>query len=265
MADIFGTDWDFAQLEELIQARGDDVIHETGVACPCRKDDAYASTVLQENKPATQRKLHCPQCGGVGWLWRNAKVIKGLITSIESGRNRQLLEMGYAVPGDATFSPSLDAATLYDFDRITFLYPVPVGDGQIIMRNGARLADNGLLPLGLEANEDRLWYEAACVIWCEDENGRIYQQNTDFNVSGKTLTWTGGKPRDGVFYTVKYNAYLEWIIYASPMTRFDRARTLGQRVLLRKVHVAQQNGFDFDTAAKRQQQELEFTTKTTVI
>jgi len=264
MSKVFDVDWDFALLEEVIQSRGDDVIHETGVSCPCRREDAYASTIIQDNKPATQRRLDCEQCGGVGWLWRDAKIVKGLVTSVEAGRNRQLLEMGYAVPGDATFSPSLNAGQLHDFDKITFLYAAPVGDGQIIMRNSANLEDNGLLKLGLEDNEDRLWYEAGCVFWCEDENGRVYQQNTDFTVSGKTLSWVGAKPSDGVFYTVKYNAYLEWIIYATPMTRFDRNRKLGQRVLLRKVHVAYQNDFDFDTAAKRQAQEVSFTTKTTI-
>lgn len=257
-------DWDFGNLESLIQSRGDEVIHETGVSCPCRREDSYASTILHNNNPATQRKYGCEQCGGLGWLWRDAKVIKGLVTSIESGRNRQLLESGYSVPGDAVFSPSLDVGQVHDFDRITFMYAVPVGDGQVIMRNGANLEDNGMLSLGLATNEDRLWYEADCVIWCEDENGVVYQQDSDFKVEEKKIVWIGTSPADGIFYTLKYNAFLEWIIYSTPMTRFDRARTLGQRVLIRKVHVAAQNEFEFDTAAKRQEQELSFTTRTTI-
>lgn len=260
----FDLDWDFELLERLIQSRGDDVIHEKGIACPCRATDAYGSTILRENKPATQRKLDCKQCGGVGWIYRDARVIKGLVTSVETGRNRNLLEMGYAVPGDCTFSPSLDVGQVSDFDRITLLYPAPINDGQVILRNAANLEDNAQLRLGLSADEDRLWYEPDCVDWCEDENGRVYKQDADFRIEGKTIKWVGQAPADGVFYTVKYNAYIEWIVYATPLTRFDRDRGLGQRVLLRKVHVASINDYEFDTAEKRQNQELSFTTKTTI-
>lgn len=257
-------DWDFNNLEGLIQSRGDNVIHETGVACPCRAEDVYGSTILQENRPATRRRLDCAQCGGSGWIYRNAQVIKGLVTSVEAGRSRQLIELGYAVPGDCVFSPSLNAVQVTDFDRITFQYAVPVNEGQVILRNAANLEDNAMLDLGLAANEDRLWYQADCVFWCEDEDGNVYQQGTDFTVEEKVLTWIGGRPRDGKFYTVKYNAYLEWIAYATPMTRFDVHRKLGQRVLLRKLHVAAQNDYEFDTVAKRAEQEASFTNKTTI-
>jgi hypothetical protein len=257
-------DWDFNSLEEFIQRRGDDVIHETGVSCPCRASDPYGSTILQGNKPATQRRLDCSQCGGVGWLYRDAKILKGLVVGVEAGKNRQLLEMGYAVPGDCTFSPSLNADQLLDFDRITFLYSIPVNDGQVILRNAANLSDNAMLQTGLDVLEDRLWYEADCVFWCEDEDGVLYTQDADFSIEGKTLTWNTRRPADGKFYTVKYNAFLEWIVYATPLTRFDRDRKLGQRVLLRKVHVAYQNEHEFETAAKRQEQEVAFTTKTTI-
>lgn len=258
------TDWDFANLEELIERRGDEVIHERGIACPCRAQDAYGSTILRENKPATQRRLDCEQCGGSGWLYRDARLIRGLVTGVEAGRNRQLLEMGYAVPGDATFSPSLKVGQLHDFDRITMLYAVPVDDGQTILRNAARLEDNALLDLGLNSTEDRLWYNAECVEWCEDQDGVVYQQETDFVVEDKKISWSGNRPADGKFYTLKYNAYLEWIVYSTPLTRFDRARSLGQRVLLRKVHVAMINDYEFDTVTKRQAREVAFTTKTTI-
>lgn len=260
-----GVDWDFANLEQLIVDRGDRVIHEKGISCPCRSQDAYGSTILRENKPSTQRKLDCQQCGGIGWLYRDAGLIKGLITSVESGRNRKLIEAGYAIPGDCVFSPSLKFGQVHDFDRITMLYAAPVGDGQVLLRNAARLAENGLLNLGLSDAEDRLWYEADCVEWCEDEDGTVYTQSVDFRIDGKKIIWVGSKPADGKFYTIKYNAYLQWIIYATPLTRFDRDRKLGQRVLLRKVHVAEINDYKFDTAENRQEQEIAFTTKTTKI
>lgn len=257
-------DWNFYNLESLIQSRGDEIIHETGVSCTCRAEDVYGSGILKENRLATRRRLGCNKCGGTGWIYRDASIIKGLVTGVETGRNRQLLEMGYAVPGDCTFSPSLHAKTVSDFDRVTFLYPAPVSDGQIVMRNAARLSDNSMLDLGLSDEQDRLWYQADCVLHLEDEDGRVYQQDTDYSIDGKTLTWIGARPEDGKFYTVKYTAYFEWICYATPMTRFDRARKLGQKVLLRKYHVAAQNDYKFDTAENRNEQEIAFTTKTTI-
>jgi len=172
--------------------------------------------------------------------------------------------MGYAVPGDCVFSPSLRAREVQDFDKVTLGYAAPVSGGQIIMRNSANLNDNALRSLGLSNVEDRLWYQADCVTWCEDDEGVLYTNGVDFSIDGKTLTWGDNRPRDGQMYTIKYNAFLEWIVYASPMTRFDQGRTLGQRVLLRKVHIAAQNDFEFDTAAKRGDQEQSFTRTTKV-
>lgn len=258
-----GVDWDFELLESLIQQRGDFVIHEKGIACPCRGGDAYASLTTIDEAAGARRKIGCSQCGGSGWIYRNPRQIKGLITSVETGRNRNLIDAGYAVPGDCTFSPSLREGPIADFDRITFLYPSPTSDGQVIMRNAANLGDNAMLNLGLASNEDRLWYYAACVHWCEDENGVVYSQGIDFNVCEKVLTWVGNRPVDGVNYTVKYDAYIEWICYGSPMTRFDVDRSIGQRVMLRKLHVAAQNDYQFNTVAKREAQATTFT-KTTI-
>ena len=257
-------DWDFALLEDLIQQRGDKVLVERGISCPCRGEDVYGSLIEHENRPATRRRYGCEQCGGLGYIFRDAQVIKGLITSIESGKNRQLLEMGYAVPGDCVFSPSLHAREIQDFDRVTFGYASPVSGGQIIMRNSANMNDNALRSLGLEPTQDRLWYQAECVTWCEDDEGYIYTPGVDFSIDGKTLNWGNTRPRDGQMYTIKYNAFVEWIVYASPMTRFDRNRKLGQKVLLRKIHTAAQNDFDFDTAEKREEQEQSFTRTTKI-
>lgn len=258
-------DWSFDKLEFLIEERGDEVIHETAVSCTCRTEDFYGSLIDNvDGMPATTRPLNCDKCGGTGWLYRDARVIKGLITGMQSGANRQLLEMGYANPGDAVFSPSLKVGHIGDFDKITFLHAEPVSDGQIILRNAANMGENKKLNTKLLPKQDRLWYQADCITWCEDQDGVLYYQNTDFEIDGKTLTWVGNMPDDGKFYTIKYNAYLEWIVYATPFDRVDRNRTLAQRVMLRKVHVAYPNESDQETAAKRQEAELEFTTRTKI-
>jgi len=172
--------------------------------------------------------------------------------------------MGYAVPGDAVFSPSLRGPVISDFDRITFKYPVPVSDGQTIVRNAASFEDNQLLATGLSSVQDKLWYSAACSIWCEDENGVVYTEGKDFFLKDKTINWGDQRPQDGIVYTVKYDAYMEWIVYASPATRFDQFRSLGQRVMLRKWHVAYTNDFTFDNPDARHAAEISFTTKTSV-
>ena len=252
-------DWDFVLMGEFNESRSEDVLVERGISCPCRGEDVYGSTIDHHNKSATRRIYGCRQCNGLGYIYRDPIVIRAAISSVETGRNRQLLEMGYAMPGDCMCSPGLRTREIQDFDRITVGYASPVSGGQIIMRNAANLNDNGMRDLGLDPVEDRLWYTADCVTWCEDSEGNVYAAGVDFVIEGKTLTWGSRRPTDGVMYTIKYNAFIEWIVYASPMTRFDRNRNLGQKVLLRKVHTALQNDYKFETAEKRAEQEIEFT------
>lgn len=256
-------DWDFPGLESLIEDRGDQVVHETGTSCPtCRKEDVYASTIMIEGQPGTAMsgKMNCPSCYGIGWVYRNARCIRGLVTGVQTGANKQIMDSGIAVPGDAVFSPSLKECPLSDYDRITMLYPTPVGDGQTIVRNAANLDINATLDTGLTPDEDRLWYTCHSVIWCEDENGQVYNQNADFVTEGRVLRWTGThRPADGVTYVVKYHAYLEWLVFASPFTRFDNARSLGQKVLIRKAHVIFINAHKVDTYEKRQEVQANFT------
>lgn len=252
-------DWNFSDLESLIEARGDDVIHERGVACPCRAEDAFGGMIEKDGRQATRRTIGCEQCDGNGWLWRDAKVIHGLVTSVNPA-NRSLVDVARSEPGDCVFSPSLNEAIISDYDKITFLYPSPVDDGQQIIRNSARLQDNKRLNLGLTDDEDKVWYLPAAAIWCEDENGNVYTQGSDFVFSQKKIVWIGRRPADGVLYTLKYTAYLEWICYTAPMNRFDNARNLGQRVGLKRVHVAFPNDVN-DTPELRQQEELTFTSR----
>lgn len=254
-------DWDFAKLEELIEARGDEVIIETGVACPCRREDSFGSGIEHEKQPATLRRLNCTRCQGDGYIYRQARCIKGLLTSVESGPNRKLIEAGYAVPGDAVFSPSLDVEPIGDFDRITFTKSTFVGEGQIILRNAANIEDNAARRTGISTSEDRLWYQADCAIWCEGEDGTLYAQNTDFVLEDRTIRWVGNKPDNHTFYTLKYTAYLEWIVYNSPLARVDSGRSLAQRVLIRKKHVAFHGGSLADTPAKRQVEQETLTSR----
>ena len=254
-------DWDYSKLEELIEARGTDVIHEIGVACPCRSGDSLSSFIQREGELSSPSRIGCHRCQGEGILYRDAQLIRGLITGVETGRDRKLLEAGYALPGDAVFSPSLRVRELHDFDKVTFLHSETVHEGQVVLRNAANMPETAHLRLDVEDNEDLLQYQAHCGIWCEDIDGVVYTEGVDYLFDGKRIRWTGNRPDDGVLYTVKYEAYLEWIAYTSPFDRHDNFDKLGQRVMLRKKHVHFSTGSLADTVAKRTAEESELTTR----
>lgn len=258
-----GADWDFNNLESLIEDRYDIVVWEKAVAEPTRRNDHYASQIEIDGKRGNEPDLYSAYDNEIGIRYRDAQAIRGMITSLESGRNKRLLEMGYAVPGDCVFSPSLKVGPIGDFDRITMTNPVPIGSGQTIVRGAASLADNQRLDHDVASNEDRLWYFPSCTIWCEDANGVLYSEGSDFVFEGKRIQWVGESPSIGTSYTLKYQAYLEWIAYSTPFSRFDRSRSLGQRVMLRKKHVAMVNN-PLDTPQDREEDEIDFTTRTKV-
>lgn len=256
---LINVDWDFSLLDELIEARGDEVVVETGVACTCRNQDLYASTILYQNSPASFRRMNCEQCQGDGFIFRNPRCVKGLLTSLDPGRNKVLIESGYAIPGDSVFSPGRCADDIADFDKITLLVPQNLNEGQVIMRGAAHMEENAQIPTDLATNEDRLWYVADTSVWCEDEDGVVYVQNGDFVFESKKIRWVGSQPAVGKLYTIKYTGYPEWIVYAQPFLRFDRGRSLGRKVLLRKKHVHFNTGSQAATPAERAEEADEFT------
>ncbi len=262
---IIGVDWDFALLEELIDARGEDVIVETGIACTCRNGDLYASTLERHNALAASRRLNCVTCQGDGYIYRNARYVRGLITSIDPGRNKQLIELGIAIPGDAVFSPTLSDVHVGDLDKITFLFSQIVNEGQVIMRGASHLGENAQISTDLTVAEDRLWYSADYAIWCEDEDGVVYSQHADFELDAKKIRWVGNtQPNVGKLYTLKYSGYPEWVVYSQPFLRSEGRRNLGNRVLIRKKHVHYMTGSQADTVETRVNEEAAFTTRTKI-
>ena len=256
-----GGDWDFGLLDMLIQDRGDQVVWETAIACPgCRRGDATAAFNEKNSTEATNiRRFDCEACHGDGFIYRNAQVIIGLLTQVNAG-NRQLIDIGLAFPGDCVFSPSLGAPEINDMDKITLCITDVLNEGQVIQRNAARLSNAKFRHTALAANEDRLWYAGdGCAVWCEDENNVVYNVDGDYVIENNVLRWVGKRPADGVFYTIKYAYYPEWIVYASPLQRFDRGRDLKQRVVLRKKHTAFMNSTEKATPAQRQAEQVALT------
>lgn len=256
-----GADWNFDLLEALIQDRGDYVIWETGVACPtCRRDDATTSFNERNPNEATRiRQVDCRTCHGYGFMYRNATKVLGLLTAVNAG-NRQLIDIGVAMPGDCTFSPSMYADEMQDMDKVTLCITDVLHEGQVIQRNAAHLSNASLLITDLTTQEDRLWYAGdGCAVWCEDQNNVVYDADSDFQIVDNIVRWIGKKPADGVFYTLKYSYYPEWVVYASPLQRVDRGRNLQQRVTLRKKHLAYMNATNTVTPGQRQAEQISLT------
>lgn len=235
-----GIDWNFPLHRGHINNRGESLIHEIGLRCTCNMEDTYAGfTEHGAHVPRKRRLISCPVCDGSGYIYRQPRQIVGLITGVRRGKNQ--LEGGWALPGDSVLSVKPDVS-ISGGDLIVFTWGEPLPDGQVIYRGAGSLNDNKMLDTGLEENEDRLWYNAESSIHCEDQDGNVYSSDGDFVLdSSKIIRWNGRQPQKGKVYTIKYNAYLEWIAFLPPDIRRDRDRDLGYRVGLRKRHVAQAN------------------------
>jgi hypothetical protein len=225
--------------QSLIDDRGSEMLHEVAISCTCRVADTAAGLVNDGKE--NRRDPFCQRCRTDGWLYRAPQLVVGLATSIRQQRN--ILDAGIAQPGDMQFSPSLQSPdcqiayrSIGAWDRLTATWAQPLDDGHVLVRAAAQQLP---VPSGLMPNEDRLWYEPAEAIWCEDEDGKQYAVNSDFELGpGKIIRWIGRAPAAHKRYTIKYSAYFEWIVFAPPQERRDRDQNMGQLVFLRKRHVA---------------------------
>jgi len=207
--------------EEMILRRGSAVIHETAIKCTCRKGDITDVSFKIEL---------CERCRGEGVLYRNPTQQIGLVTNI---RQSYMQSSQYqTMPGDCMIGFSKDInPPIQEFDRITFTWASTVTDGNTFIRGAEAKINPNLLP-----NEDRIYYKAANVIWCEDENGAIYRQGVDFVIEGYKIRWLI-VPEANLRISLKYTAYLEWICFNNPFERHDNIDDIGPRIMLRKRHV----------------------------
>lgn len=254
-----GTNVDFQPgfQDGLVSNRGADMIHEIGLACTCRVEDVYAST--RDDGVDRRREPFCDRCGQDGFLFRDPVLVRGIFTGARHQRN--VLDSGIYMPGDAIFSPAPGQFTceggrrrIGTADKLTATWPEPIDEGHVLIRgSGTKAAAGGIITM-LEDNEDRLWYEPASAIWCEDENGVVYKEGSDFELGpGKIIRWVGNQPSVGQRFTIKYNAYFEWIVFQPPTERIDRdGANLGELVNLRKRHVQLVNTSPYAISADKQ-------------
>ena len=231
-----GIDWTFGNLNGLINNRGETLIHEVGLRCPCNNEDTHAGQIERTHVLRKRKIVNCNQCNGSGYMYRDPRRVVALITAISEDYVRH--EQGWAEPGDCVMSVKTDV-TISGGDRVTFTWGQPLNEGQVIVRGAGTSSENTARKTNLNEDEDRLWYNAKNNIWCEDENSRRYREGSDFLLDGsKVIRWIGGQPTKHKRYTIKYTAYFEWIAFVPPNIRRDRDRDLGTRVLLRKSHAA---------------------------
>ncbi len=233
------------------------MVHEMGVACPrCRTSDVHAN-MLKDGQAQTRSPI-CENCGGDGWLFRNAVVVRGLAASIRQQRN--VHDIGEAQPGDMQFSIGPGFAGCGEAqrrvtrdDKFTATWDQPLHEGQTIVRGAGTMDETQRLINNVSLDEDRLWYEPGASLWCEDENRKVYSEIGDFVLGpGRIIKWVGDKPEVGVKYTLKYTAFFEWIVWAPPTERVDRNnRDLGPLIFLRRRHIAFVNDSPLITESDR--------------
>lgn len=227
-----GIDFDFELIDGLVGDRGDSVIHEISLVCPCKQTDA-GDGALGHADPS------CESCRGRGYQYRDPVIITGLLTGFQ---NRQdWVIAGWVQPGDLSFSPPTYAREMSNFDRVTLCNPYPV-EGQVILRG--RDAAFSPRPPDLQADEDLLYWEAGDIeaMWLEDKNGNRYFPG-QYQLDGRRIKWIGGfGPAVGSAYTIRYRAYIEMLVWTGPTPVWDNRRDVGQRVMLRRAVVESNPG-----------------------
>jgi hypothetical protein len=218
-------DVNFEAFEGQINNRGLQVTHEYSLPCPCIIQDVDEGAVGHAN-PA------CTHCLGLGYLFRNPVYMMGLVGNLTFSRNH--VQSGWIKPGDLSLGPSIRARKISDFDRITLPVGVPV-EPQVIVRG--KESNFTPRPVELAQNEDLLYWESSDgeALILEDLNGKQYHP-VDYRLEGRKIIWApGAGPPIGTSYAIKYCAYPEYTAWTTPISRWDRERSMGQRVMLRKI------------------------------
>ena len=202
---------------DLVRKRGDWVRHAKGRRCPCGESVDRAVPT-------------CRLCRGLGFFWEDWRWLRALVTSAE--QETKLLALGVAAPGDLVLGPGLHpwARRIDQWDlvvpRLPFGQPF---QGETLVRQGT---------------VDTLQWEPARVEACYMVDPRsglraTFLEGADFVVEGAGLRWLPGRgPAIGERYAIHYRPRFEYLALVPPMPRVERNTGLGDKVILRKRHLA---------------------------
>ncbi len=222
--------WPTSQLDTFADQsffleHGDTAYWYQGQICACGSDPNAPSDMSQANTA-------CAVCGGLGRFYPNPPtLIRGIVSN--AVQDRQLLDIGFELDvsdlvwSSDPWSPGplspLDLLVFAD-DPHTWTF-----EGQVLIRGAGPT--------------DTLYYNASELgdIYTVDPISGTYTSYTDsgVTVNGKLIDWSNAtyQPPQGTYYSVKYRAQYEWVVYIPPMPRFERGQSMGSKVLLRKRHV----------------------------
>ncbi len=217
-------DFNLKDHARFVKDRGESVTWYRMTPCPC-----------SEGGDMGRSNLICPYCLRTGQRYEAGQEIVAVITGIN--RQRAWLESGMATPSDLVMSLSpQESARVSDWDivELSGWDAGQVTQGEIIKRS----------PLGLT---DQLQFQGVSALSCYSIDPetlavqQTYEQGLDFALSGKTLTWFGSPrplPEPESFYSLKYTALYQWVVFSPPGDRFDRGVSLGDKVMLRQRQTA---------------------------
>lgn len=210
---------------DFIRTHGEKVHLFRGMKCTCMilpMGTNYADPNRARND--------CAACHGLGWVWIDAGEIIGLVSGIQ--QEKELLQAGVVSMGDLVFTPDL-RYTLSDYDKVQLTWPQGIPfEGELITRGTGTTDETMYSILGISPD--------GC-IQVNPTTGAItqYIAGVDFSYTGNVLTWglSSNQPVAGSIYSLKYQALMDWIVFAPPQPRRERGTNLGQHVILRKKHV----------------------------
>lgn len=200
-------------IDRFVREEGEQVLHYVGMRCWCSAKNG-------------QLDPNCKAHDITGSIYADPVSMTGLFCDIM--QRKELAATGLFLPGDAVFSPPT-TSVVSEGDKIVLLAPLPFGRGDALVRGSG--------------DTDRLFYAATSAMYCADEYGNRYYEKTDFQLSGKNIIWNWtGKTSSavlgaGVRYAFKYKALIEWIAFIPPVERFSHGNSLGEKVMLRKLHL----------------------------
>lgn len=174
----------------------------------------------------------CLVCSGTGTFYANPSYITAALSA--ASNTKILMDFGVALPGDIIMSlRPMDDVLIADRDQVKFTWETGESYEGELAKRGA-------------ASSDKLIYDALsldAVTQSDPDWGTVtsFLEITDYTHASQsdTLTWLSGRgPAQGSTYSVRYRPRFSYLCFTPPAERRERGTSLGQRVLLRRKHIA---------------------------